>query len=307
MKPINSPLRYPGGKSKLAVRQQILAYLPAATQEYREPFVGGGGIFFGLPATQKLKKRWINDVNPDLISVYRAFQDDPAGFIERCRAIEPMQTGEPEVATKGTGKKYNQRLGEQFQKFASDNEMDPALRYFFINRTVWAGRVTYDPKKASRMYYSNPQGWNVVGRPGYLEDVADHLRGARITSTSYEPLLLEDGDDVWVYLDPPYYCDTEFSATDKLYQCGFSEEDHIKLALTCKATKHKICISYDDHPVIRDLYKDFHIYEHSWKYCGSSKAVKDEGKELIITNYEKPGQQMSLDQEYEELDICSNL
>jgi DNA adenine methylase len=301
---MHSPMRYPGGKSKTKVQKLILAYKPAKISEYREPFVGGGGIFFGLQPAPNLK-RWINDANEDLIKVYLAFRDHADEFIEACRFIKPMQPGEPEVSTKtANGAKYNQRLGEEFKRFAADTKGWPALRYFFINRTVWGGRVNYDPAMASRMYYSNPKGWNVVAKPHFLEDVAEHLQGTRITSGSYEQLLLEDGQDVWVYLDPPYLVDTEFNGTDKLYQFGFTKEDHIKFAETCRKSKHKLCISYDNQDFIKDLFKGFHIHEHEWVYSGARKAGETElkrktGKELIITNYEKPGKQMSLDQEYE--------
>jgi len=305
---MNSLFRYPGGKSKSAVQKKILAYKPSQTQEFREAFVGGGGIFFGLKPTTHLKKRWINDINGDLISVYEALRDRPSEFIAACRAIKPAQPDEPKAPTKTeNGAKYNQRLGEVFRKFAADPNMDQALRYFFINRTVWAGRVNYS--RASRLYYSNPSGWNITAKPGYLEKIAEHLQTPplKITTGSYEPLLAEPGDDVWVYLDPPYYRDTELAATDKLYAFGFTHEQHVKLAEDIKNSKHKICLSYDNHPIIKDLYKGLNIDETSWKYSGTSQKVKTDGQELIITNYEKPGQQMTFDQEYEDIDICANL
>lgn len=301
---ITSCFRYPGGKSKAKVRAQILDYLPTGTEEYREAFVGGGGIFFGLSPT-KVQKRWINDVNRNLIAVYEAFRDRPQAFIDACRAIEPMKAHEPKVSTKtANGKKYNARLGEVFFKFAQDQGMDPALRYYFLNRTVWGGRVNYDPKMTSRLYYSNPTGWNIVAKDGFLESVASHLEGTHITCGDYKQVLQADGNKVWIYLDPPYWVDTEFVKTDKLYEFGFTKEDHIALADACGASKHKLCISYDDNPNIRALYenrKGFFIYEHAWTYCGSSQEKKKIGKELIITNYRRT-EQMELEEVYP--DIC---
>ncbi len=265
--------------------------MPSEIKEFREPFVGGGGIFFGLPSD--IPARWINDINEPLISVYKALRDRPDAFIKACRDILPMQPNEPEVA-KGKGKTYNKRLGEIFNDFANNQEMDQALRYFFINRTVWAGRVTYDPKLKSRLYYSNPQGWNAVHREGFLESVAAHLQGTKITCGSYEELLAAEGQDVWIYLDPPYYRDTELVATDKQYQFGFTEQDHINFANNCKESKHKLCISYDNHPVIWELFKDFNVQKHEWAYSGTSQEVKTIGQELIITNYPP-----------EKVDICA--
>ena len=42
---VKSPLRYPGGKSKAI--KQIFSYVPKF-KEFREPFLGGGSVFFAL-------------------------------------------------------------------------------------------------------------------------------------------------------------------------------------------------------------------------------------------------------------------
>lgn len=292
---MRSPFRYPGGKSK--VQDVILKYMPSVVEEYREPFCGGGGIFFGL-SPSLVKKRWINDKNPGLMEVYRAFRDRPEEFIERCRKIEPPREGEEEVSTRGSGKPYNKRLGEVFDRFKDDWGMDQALRYFFLNRTVWAGRVNYDPAFKSRLYYSNPGGWRIVEREGYLESVAAHVSGTEITSLEYQHVMCAGGDGVWIYLDPPYVVDTNLSPKSKLYQFGFEKNDHDKFVEHCLDSKHKLCISYDDHEDVRRRFSDsrFHIYEASWTYSGTQvrsgeklnadgKEVKVKGKELIITNY----------------------
>lgn len=60
---IKSPLRYPGGKSRAI--KQILPIVPSF-DEYREPMVGGGSVFFALFQKYPNKKYWINDINRDL-------------------------------------------------------------------------------------------------------------------------------------------------------------------------------------------------------------------------------------------------
>lgn len=279
-----SILRYPGGKSRKSVQDIILSYKPSVVKEYREPFVGGGGIFFAIDPSIKT---WINDINPGLISLYEALKERPENFIENCRKILPLQKDEECVSTKGTGKKYNKRLGEVFDSLKYNEEADQALRYFFINRTVWAGRVNYDPAFKSRMYYSNPQGWNIV-KTDKLEKAAKHIANTEITNVDYSNLLEKPGEDVWIYLDPPYVVDTKFKKGSKLYEYGFSMEDHIRFVDNVKKCKHKVCISYDNKTDVKEWFKnDFYIYEHDWTYSGSTQKVKTIGKELIITNYPK--------------------
>jgi len=281
-----SIFRFPGGKTRKNVRNRILAKAPDF-KSYRETFTGGGGIFFSIP--QHID-RWINDIDRNLISVYLALKFSPDEFISKCRSIHPHKEGEALTSARPGGKKiYNARLKKIFDKFSFDEEMDQALRYFFVNRTVWAGRVNYD--LPSRMYFSNPQGWNIV-KTKKLEKAAELLKNTFITVGSYEPLLTHPGDDVWVYCDAPYLVNTNMPRSSQLYKYGFTMEDHQKFAEMVRRSSHKICISYDDDEegIIRELYKGFYIDEEEWAYCGTSSAdgcskTKRQGKELLITNY----------------------
>ena len=277
-------LRYPGGKSSKSVASRIMLMFPEYS-EIRIPFVGGGGIFFHLhPGDHPV---WINDINPGLMAVYEALKNRPHKFISKCREIKPDSGEDPLVPAKDGKALYNGRLKALFDEFKGDEEMDQALRYFFINRTVWGGRVVYGDE--SRLYFSNPRGWNVTkGRR--LEAAALRASTAKITCGDYPPLLECPGNNVLVYCDPPYFSDTVASEKSQLYAYGFSREDHVRLADNISRCPHKVCISYDDDEegFIRSLYPEsdgYNLVSTEWSYVGSSREKKAKGKELIITNY----------------------
>ena len=271
--------RYPGGKSR--VQNVILKYAPDTYSEYREPFVGGGGVFFAVAVK---KTRWINDCHPGLIAVYKALRDGPDEFIRKCKKIQPMLSGEPEVPTRKNGKLYNKRLGEEFQKRVREKDKDPALSYFFINRTVWAGRVNYSIP--SRLYYSNPEGWNIV-KTNKLDLAGCFLKDTKITCGDFAPLLQDPGEEVFIYCDPPYVVNTVMSKADQQYEHNFTLEDHVRFTTEAKKCRHKLCISYDNCDTVRDLFAGSHfkIHEEIWTYSGTSQSTKSIGKELVITNY----------------------
>ena len=277
--------RYPGGKSKKSIREQIMMKFPKNYLEFRDAMVGGGGIFFSIP---KDKKRWINDMDENLITVYQALKERPIDFIKKCREIEGPKKTDGLSPSKPNGKaKYNSRLKLEFDRLSKNRLEDPALSYLFVNRTVWAGRVNYEIE--SRMYFSNPQGWNTVHGPK-MEKAAEIIKDAKITCGSYQKILEEEGSDVLIYIDPPYCVNTGLEKNSKLYKYNFEENDHIELSKNIKNCKHKVIISYDDSPFIRELYSDFNINKTTWTYCGTSSAkthskTKRIGKELIITNY----------------------
>ena len=142
------------------------------------------------------------------------------------------------------------------------------------------------------MYFSNPEGWNII-TTDRLKRCADHLSGVEITSLDFEEVLAAPGDSCVIYCDPPYVVDTELSESSKLYEFGFTIEDHIRFMKAVKACKHKVIISYDDHPLVRGYFTEgdgFNLYKEEWAYCGTSSPKgknrdKKIGQELIITNF----------------------
>jgi len=177
--------RYPGCKARL--RKAIMSLAPARFTEYREPFVGGGAVFFGI---RKDVRRWINDMDPALMAVYLALRDRREPFIEACRAIKPLEEDEsPE------------RLQAVFHLFVEDRDMDPALRYFFLSRTAWGG-VPYRLHRTP--FCAAAELWNIV-ESDRLDRAGEFLQRVTITVGDYIPLLKAPGEGVWVYADPPYY------------------------------------------------------------------------------------------------------
>jgi len=293
---MRSIFRYCGGKSKKSVQEKIIKYFPSEDQvlEYREPFVGGGGIFFGLVGKYPQAQRWLNDVNQDLISVYLALRDEPERFIELCQDIEPDKEGETLAPAKKGKDLYNKRLKDEFDRLLSDKEakgLDQALKYFFVNRTVWGGRVNYNLE--SRLYFSNPKGWNITTGPA-LKNCSTVLQGVKITTRDYQSVMTQPPEpgispqNILIYCDPPYMKDTKHNTGSKLYQYDFRVEQHHQLADLIKKLPYKICLSYDNHDEIKNLYKDLNIHQEQWTYTGTSSTMvktKKIGQELIITNY----------------------
>lgn len=80
-----------------------------------------------------------------------------------------------------------------------------------------------------------------------------------------------NNDKSFFYFDPPYL-DKEF-----YYTCKFSIEDHLELYDCIKNLKTNFILSYNDKPLIRELYKDYTIE----KVISKSMYRQNE---IIITN-----------------------
>lgn len=80
-----------------------------------------------------------------------------------------------------------------------------------------------------------------------------------------------NNENVFYYCDPPY--ENKF-----FYEYNFIEKDHIELSEILKNIKGRFLLSYQDRPLMRELYKDYNFY----KYIGTNFISKPE---IAITNY----------------------
>jgi DNA adenine methylase len=268
MKEIRSPLRYPGGKSKAI--SKIMRYLPPSFSEYRESFVGGGSLFLHLK--QKYPKRtfWINDLNDDLFCFWRCVQLNLKELIEEVWKIKNNSI---------VGKELFQCLTTVDVSQLSD--LTRATRFFVLNRISFSGTVDCGgfSQKAFELRFTN----SAIERLTSLEGLLD---GVVITNFDYSETLKNSGENVFIYLDPPYLAATH----SKLYgkrgdlHAAF---DHSKFANDLKNCKHQWLITYDDSPEIRRNFEFAYIYEWEMQYGMNNymQAKAAKGKELLITNY----------------------
>ena len=115
----------------------------------------------------------------------------------------------------------------------------------------------------------------------YLEKVRERLRGVNIENKDFADLIkVYDRPTALFYLDPPYV------NTEKYYDSPFSAQDHHRLREVLSQVKGRFILSYNDHPLIRELYADYRIE-------GITRTTTLSGKgnnqtpyaELIIRNF----------------------
>lgn len=88
-----SPLiKYPGGKEKELT--YIIPALPKKINNYYEPFVGGGAVYFAINA----KAYYINDKSEELVSLYELVKEQNIAFFENLNAIEDSWNAITELA-----------------------------------------------------------------------------------------------------------------------------------------------------------------------------------------------------------------
>ena len=76
-------LKWAGGKRLLL--PQLLPHFPPLSpgQQYIEPFLGGGAVFFALEPRESL----LGDSAPEVVEAFKAVRDDVESVIESLRAL----------------------------------------------------------------------------------------------------------------------------------------------------------------------------------------------------------------------------
>jgi DNA adenine methylase len=266
---IKSPLRYPGGKQKAL--NQIIPHIPLDIDEYREPFIGGGSVFLAIKQLFKdqIKKYWINDLNFDLYCFWLSAQNEIQALVEKIYDIKQ--------------KKINGR--ELYHKLVSDdahlNDFDRAVRFFVLNRITFSGTV--DSGGYSQQAFEKRFTDSSIDR---VLKLTDYLSSTQITNQDYENLLFQEGKDVFLFLDPPYFTATK----SKLYGrkgALHTSFDHERFAENMKQCPHRWLITYDDSPEIRRLFDFANITEWTLQYGMNNykQTSAAKGRELFIKNY----------------------
>jgi DNA adenine methylase len=266
---MNSPFRYAGGK--FYARKLILEHIPPH-DFYCEPFAGGGSIFFAKP---KAKESHLNDLDKDLMLVYRTIRDraeDLIAFLDGLPASKELH-------------------GYYKNEFKPRNLLERAGRWFYLNRTSYSGIMNmqncywgYGSKFSMR-----PENW-----PRAIRAASAKLQEVRLTNNSFEDAIKSAPDGAFLFIDPPYFNADQ----DKFYTCAFSREDHYRLArfLRHHSARLRFLLTYDDSPEIRDLYSwASATLSKTWNYCinrtddqkngTQRKGKRYKGQELFILNY----------------------
>lgn len=266
---VRSPLRYPGGKSKAL--DKILPHIPLNISEYREPFVGGGSVFLAVKqlSGKQIRRYWINDLNFDLCCFWSYAKSDIASLADEVDRIKQKYQN---------GRELFHDLTREDLKLS---DFERAVRFFVLNRITFSGTV--DSGGYSQQAFERRFTDSSIAR---LRHLSVHLSCVHITNGDYENLLFQDGEKVFIFLDPPYLSATK----SKLYGLKgnlHTAFDHQRFARNMRECPHKWLITYDDSPEIRELFSFAHIIEWTLQY--GMNNYKQEGaavgQELLIQNY----------------------
>jgi len=263
-----SPLRYPGGKSR--VIDQIASCLNRERLErFVEVFAGGASLGLSLLDAGWIRELHLNEYDPCVYNFWNAVLTQPDALIERLQGTLP--TLEEYFHAK-------ERLGTY--KPSSVCNMDAAYDFLLLNRTSFAGIILANPiggKQGSdekmRVRW-NPQ--TLIHRISRISEMSGSIILSNEDAVAYLPNeTFMDSKNTTFFIDPPYT-----RVGKKLYPESF-EGRHEELAETVRRLMERhpesdVVITYDDCPLVRSLYPGAEVRHLSTKWSIFREKPKPE-------------------------------
>lgn len=259
-------LRWAGGKTWLI---KYLGMIIGDTRfnNYHEPFLGGGSIFFTISPEGK---SYLSDLNKELIVTYKLVKENPFAIINSLKTYENTED-------------FYYRIRSHVPK----NQFDQAARFIFLNQTSFNGLYRVN----QRGEYNVPFGFR---KKDFLEEdkliaASKSLQNATISCGDFtcNNQNITEGD--LVFLDPPYTVSHNNNGFIKYNQKLFSLDDQKRLSQYIDYIKSQgayYILTNAAHQTILELFEkgDTRLELSRANLIGGDKAKRGIVSEYIFTN-----------------------
>ncbi|EDN02089.1 DNA adenine methylase [Pseudoflavonifractor capillosus ATCC 29799] len=267
-------VKWVGGKRQLL--PQILPLIPKRMTAYCEPFLGGGAVLFALQP----KRALVNDLNQDLITVYRVIKEDADALIEHLSRHENT----PEYF-------YRIRdLDRDKAAYAALSDVEKASRLLYLNKTCYNGLFRVNASGAFNSPYGHYRRPNIVNEQT-IRGVSRYFNACDITffSGDFASVLEQVPKGGFVYLDPPYDPVSDTASFTGYNRGGFGREEQVRLKECCDALTArgvKFLLSNSATPFIRELYGSYRVSIVQARRAVNSVASRRGAiEEVLVRNY----------------------
>lgn len=282
-------VKWVGGKTGLipTIERILPGNVNSGRLTYVEPFVGGGGFLFHMLQYHNFKEVIINDLNGPLMDCYACFQNRNL-FIELVARVSTLEEQYNRTRYKEESY-YNVR--NEYNDILKQRSLMPmpllAAYFIFLNKTCFNGLYRVNKKGEFNVPWGKKTEIKLYDESVY-NAIAAALAKVKISTGDYGFIQNLKGDDILVYLDPPYMPEKEQSFTS--YTAGgFDLKEQERLRAICDKLNEngvKWIQSNSNSPIIKDLYEGYNIKE---VLAPRSVSAKGDGRgqvtEVIITNY----------------------
>jgi DNA adenine methylase len=256
-------VKWVGGKR--GILPIIKKYFPMSFNNYYEPFVGGGALFFDLG----IPNSFISDLNLELITTYLVIKKDIRDLINLLNKHKSNHSEEYFYKVRN-----NQFL---------NSPVEVAARFIYLNKTCYNGLYRVNKNNQFNSPFGRNNNPNIVDEEN-IELCHLYLQEVSIKYQSYSEIKPSKHD--LVYLDPPYH-----NAFLGYNSNTFDEEKQIELRQFCDnltANGVMFILSNSNTDFIKQQYESYKMHEIlAPRFVNCKADNRKSNTELLILNYEK--------------------
>lgn len=268
----NSPLRYPGGKSRVSkFIAQLIKDNNIENGCYVEPFAGGSGVALNLLFSDIVNNIYINDKDPAIYAFWYSILNFTENFIDKINSTDVT-----------IDEWYKQR---DIQQRADVDIFSLGFSTFFLNRTnrsgIIKGGVIGGIEQSGKWKIDvrfNKK--NLIKKIQHIADNKDriHIYNMDVIEFLNKEVSKLDEKKTFIYLDPPYY-----KKGKQLYMNFFNHEDHVKLHNVVSKLSYLWLVSYDNRDEIKNIYNHSPelTIEYNLRYTAGQKCS---GQEIMFAS-----------------------
>ena len=259
---MKSPLRYPGGKSRAA--KHIATFIPDDIEEFCSPFIGGGSI--ELMVASEGVKVYGYDIFQPLTCFWKHLLAAPMALATLADTYRTPLDGDRGLAR------------HDFLRLKQDLCKEPAItlthaaKFYALNRSSFSGATLsggYSKQAAYKRFTTSS-----IERIRKFEE-----KNLQVECLGFKESIPRH-PDAFLYCDPPYMLEKNNNLYGKngSTHSGFDHEGLFSLLNERKGW----VLSYNNTPQIREMYKDYEIFDARWAYGMKNVSTKTMGSSSEI-------------------------
>ena len=217
---------------KRQLLEQFQEFYPESFNEYYEPFVWWGAVFFDLRNKFWTKfKAHLFDINEELVITYNAIKKDTEGLIKLLADFQKNNTKDFFLDIRAWDREPN---------FKERSDVERAARFIYLNRTCfnWVYRVNWD------WYFNVPYGKQInpkICDEELLYNTKEALKNTTIKKMDFQQSTKKAKSWDFIYFDPPYDPLNKTSNFTDYIKWWFWDDEQIRLAKCFKELDNRWC------------------------------------------------------------------
>ncbi|HIU23551.1 MAG TPA: DNA adenine methylase [Candidatus Coprovicinus avistercoris] len=238
-----TPMRFPGGKSKIyPLVDRIISDNELDNCVYGEAFCGGAGLAIKLLIKNRVSKIVLNDADPAIYSIWNSILCHAENLCDFVANV-PLTIDE-----------WNVQHEIYATKTTPSLELGKAA--FFLNRTnrsgmLEGGVIGGHDQTGKYKIDARFNRENLIQKIKTISKLASKIELYNLDVSEFLINVANDfPENSLLYLDPPYV-----AKGPGLYKSSFDSIKHRSLAEEIKVYRGNWMLTYDDDPLIRNLYE----------------------------------------------------